>query len=290
MSRLAIGKMAKTVIPLVLMIGVLDTSGVASASTATSGPKAAPKEPAGYTVVGTDYDAPSGMTTGGSAVCPAGTVVWGGGASITGTNSLLGDINTSTPFGSGAWVADVNNTSGADLTFDVEAICANQPAKYAIESATADNPAGTQKYAQASCPKGTVVLGGGGISSSQDLAVDMNSSFPSVSKKHIGSWVTNMNNGSGADANVEAAVICAKKPKSYKMVVTPSIVNPAGDQTSTSANCAAGMPIGGGPVADGAESGVAMGTTVAYGTSWVVFENNTSLSPDSLSVYVLCAK
>ena len=266
-----------------------DTLDVRHAS--ASGPKPntkAVKQPPGYSVVGADFDAPSGVLSTGAVECPAGTVVWGGGSFTNGANTFLADVNSSVPYGSGAWVASINNTSGADLSFDVQAICADQPAKYVI-SATTDNPAGTQNYVQVTCPKGTVVLGGGAYSDSTDPADNMNSSFPSVSKKKVGSWFGNMNNGSGSDASVTSSAICARKPKGYKQYFT-TVQNPAGQQTAASTTCQAGMPISGGPISEGGGLSVNMGASLAYGNLWAVDENNASPSPFALAVYVLCAE
>jgi hypothetical protein len=288
MSKL--GWMATVPMTAVLfMVGTGVTPSVASAAVAKAHPQKA-SEPKGYTVAFATYDAPSGEQSTGTAVCPSGTVVWGGGSAIespTDTSTLLADMNTSAPFGV-SWVARVSNTSGSDLEFVVQAVCAKQPAQYTIKSKQADNAAGTQSYTKASCPKGTVLLGGGGSSGSDDLSVNMNSSFPFVSHKNIGSWVVNSNNGSGSDASVTAVAICATQPKGYEMQ-TSTVDDPPGGQGSTVTGCTAGEPIGGGALSNGGGLNVNIGSSFVYG-GWGVIENNTSPSLYSVTDYSICAR
>ena len=271
------------------MVGTCLTPSVASAAVAKAHPQGA-TEPKGYTVAFATYDAPNGEQSTGAATCPTGTVVWGGGAAIespTETSTLLADMNTSIPF-EGAWVATISNTSGSDLQFVVQAVCAKQPLQYVIKSKEADNPAGTQSSTKASCPKGTVLLGGGGSSVSDDTSVNMNSSFPSVSHKNIGSWVVNSNNGSGSDASVAAVAICATQPKGYVMQ-TATVDDPAGGQGGTGIVCTAGQPIGGGALSNGGGLSVNIGSVFLFG-GWSVIENNTSPFDYSVTTYSLCAK
>ncbi|HLN17788.1 MAG TPA: hypothetical protein VK277_13690 [Acidimicrobiales bacterium] len=79
-----------------------------------------------------------------------------------------------------------------------------------------DDPAGTQSGQSATCPPGTVVLGGGSQSSSTSLAVNLNSSWPSSTM----SWSVKENNGSAGDASFTVYAICARKPKFYAIVAT----------------------------------------------------------------------
>ena len=216
-------KIAWCVGTLFLSVGVIGVSGSALAAVPTpltpahslSGKPPATlarpaPEPPGYTVVTNNFSARNGSQSFGTADCPAGTVVWGGGAEI-GTASLDANIGTSVPNGSGEWAVFVNNVSGADTDFNVYAICADQPSGYVIESNKVDDPAGRQSGAKASCPKRTVVLGGGGVSSSPYPSVNLNSSWPTV-VKHIGSWNVDMNNASSLDASVGAYVVCGRTP------------------------------------------------------------------------------
>ena len=84
--------------------------------------------------------------------CPAGKIVWGGGASFV--NGYFGPdltVNTSEP-GSGGWEARVNNTGTATAQFAVDAICAKKPTGYGLVFKAVDNPADSQSHATAVCP------------------------------------------------------------------------------------------------------------------------------------------
>jgi hypothetical protein len=96
-----------------------------------------------------------------------------------------------------------------------------------------------------------------------------------VAKKHIGSRVANMNNGSVADSSVTAVVICAKKPKGYAMLST-TVESPAGQQTGSGTGCAVGVPLGGGVLSNGEGLGVNIGSPAPNG-GWIASENNASV-------------
>src|SRR5262249_21332617 len=132
----------------------------------------------GFTHVSTgNLPLPDGTQTGASVACPVGTVVLGGSVFVF-SPSLLVNVNSSFPSRNG-WAADVNNHSGSAASFEITAICANQPKHYSIiQSSMVSNPSGTQATASATCPSGSKPLSGGAFSSSGDAFVNMNSTFP----------------------------------------------------------------------------------------------------------------
>jgi hypothetical protein len=209
------------------------------------------------------------------ARCPKGKVPLGGGAFIL-SNSTRASINSSFPSGRD-WVADVNNASGLDTTFTVTAICGVKPAGYAIATASAPNPSGTQVSAQAICPAGTLPLGGGGLSSSGQTFVNLNSSIPFGNR-----WRADVNNGSGADADFTALAVCGTL-KGYTTVTGPPETNQANTQSLAQAS-------GGGAFSDSTSIGVNINTThPGERNGWDSFENNATALDAHVRTVVACA-
>ncbi len=164
--------------------------------------------PAGYrNVVPGSVDNPAGSQTEAAATCPRGTALLGGGA-LFGDQSLLHNLNSSYPSVHGkssAWVVYMNNASGYDNIAQAEAVCGKKPKGYRVVTGSAvDNPAGEETAAAATCPGRTVPLSGGVYSDSNDLSVNINSSYP-ISN----SWFNFENNASGVDDTITPYVICA---------------------------------------------------------------------------------
>ena len=102
---------------------------------------------------------PAGAVGSGGAACPAGTVVTGGGES----NSSVGGVTLHDTYASSntSWAVFVTNTSSADATFVVYAVCWSGITNYQ-QLTTAWQ--GDSRYAggPAWCPDGLQRLGGGG--------------------------------------------------------------------------------------------------------------------------------
>jgi hypothetical protein len=113
----------------------------------------------------------------GTIGCPGNTVVWGGGAlSNSGSTAVL--INSTFPESNG-WRTDMNTNTNFDTTFNVFAICAKKPKGYFVQvGAPVVNPPSSQTRALAFCPGGQTALGGGALSSSGSVTVDLNTAFP----------------------------------------------------------------------------------------------------------------
>jgi hypothetical protein len=240
--------------------------------------------PRRYTVVNSgSLGAPNGSQTHGAKVCPAHTVVWGGGVFVS-SGQLGANVNSSYPAHNG-WAADVNNAGGSDTTFVVYAICAKQPRTgYSIRSATVTNIAGHQTSASVTCPGTTKILGGGGYSNSGSTAVNINSTFP-FSKN---TWRVDMNNASGSDAMATAYAVCGKA-KGRTNVVGIAVPNPAGQQTHSAVSCPLPkVPSGGGQMSSSANTAVNLNGTSPTSNGWESWENNGSGVNTSTTSYVVC--
>src|SRR3954463_9068895 len=75
-----------------------------------------------------------------------------------------------------------------------------------VTSAAVPSPSQTQRRGTASCPTGTVPLGGGITILSSDRLVSVNSSFPVA-----GGWNADVSNASGTDTTFVVSVTCAAK-------------------------------------------------------------------------------
>jgi hypothetical protein len=139
--------------------------------------------------------APSAFDTGGSVACPAGTVGWGGGASLVGGSGGPDQaINTSEPTENAGWEARVNNTGTSTAQFEVDAICAKQPKGYTIVFRDADNPADS-----------TSALDGGAQTVGHSPLVQVDGS---IDQGAFG-WVIAMNNNASSAQEIKGYVICA---------------------------------------------------------------------------------
>jgi hypothetical protein len=241
--------------------------------------------PRSYAVVNSGtLSAPDGMQTHGSKVCPAGSVVWGGGVWIS-SGALGANVNSSYPSNNG-WAADVNNAGGSDTTFVVYAICAKQPKQYLVQSASISNLAGQQTSATVPCPGTSKVLSGGGYSDLGITSVNLNSTFPSSKK----SWRVDMNNASASNGSVTVYAVCGKTAGRTNIVGT-AVSNPAGQQTHSTVLCPAPqVPSGGGELSSSSNTGVNLNGTapVGNGNGWESWENNASGLTANTTSYVVC--
>lgn len=88
---------------------------------------ATPKVPGWQEVVSSVLSNPANSQTGGSVTCPAGKVLLGGGAVTGATTPGQQQINSSYPLGNTVWEVFVDNTSAANYSFQVWAICGTGP-------------------------------------------------------------------------------------------------------------------------------------------------------------------
>ncbi len=281
----------------ILIIGPATSSEAASVrASASETPFVKPTEPPGYTLVTSGFEN-NGLGT--AAVdCPAGTVVWGGGVVNSSSNlgvnvweSLPENPSVSDP-GIWYWLGGANDQPDVLDPLAADAACADQPEKYSIQySPIVSIPPLTHGTATATCPKGTVALGGGGMGGYQP--VTLGDSFPTKAGK-LSAWTVSVNNSlTEASGMAEAAVVCGKKPKGYAVVLGVTVDNPPGTESNATASCPTGSSVvGGGNTSSSTNIDVNVNTTIPDNADeWTVYENNASTDDDApLTAFAICAR
>ena len=244
--------------------------------------------PPGYTVVhaGPFNAPPSAFDSGASAACPAGTVVWGGGVAFQGGANANLTVNTSQPSGSAGWEVRVNNAGTATAQFAVNAICANKPAGYQLVSRTVDNPPNTQSHATATCPAPKALLGGGTLSSADQVTGILTSAWPLGPARFTGY----MFNGTTTDQTFTVLAICGHKPAGYKIASNNVALEP-GFTLADGIPCPAGTSaLSGGAQDPDHVPLVQIAGSISQGpTAWAIQVNNDDQSVHQVNGYVICA-
>lgn len=167
---------------------------------------------------------------------------------------------------------------------------ATKPPRYVIVSSTLTAPHSEfNTMGTASCPAGTATWGGGMLFESYQIPTSsINSSYWNGSSP--GGWTVHVNNtGTGSDT-VGISAICAKKPSKYQLVST-TVDDPSGAQTSGVATCPAKTVILSGGVGSTADQ-ASVYLTSAYPTSartFQAYQYNGSSNDQPFYVYALCA-
>jgi hypothetical protein len=150
---------------------------------------------------------PADSQNGAGYECPKGDQLLGGGALSTSRSTLV-NLDSSWPAGTSIWYVYVNNASSTRVSFNVYHVCAKlnvSATKYQLVAGSpVVNAAGTQSSVSVFCPDGLATIGGGVLTSSTSIDVTLNTTFP-----FAGGWGGDENNGSSADANLTAYVLCA---------------------------------------------------------------------------------
>ena len=120
-------------------------------------------------------------------------------------------------------------------------ICAKQPKGYKVAFTSADNPPHADTPATVTCPTGTVVLSGGGLSTSDTTAEALTSLGASGSHRYTAS----MANTSNVDQKVTVFAVCAAKPPKYA-IVSQSVSDMGPDDPVETPVCPAGTSVIGG--------------------------------------------
>jgi hypothetical protein len=165
------------------------------------------------------------------------------------------------------------------------------PPGYTVVSNSYVNPAGAQTSGTADCPSPTVVWSGGVLTSSQDLAVSVNSSWPSSATE----WDAVVNNGSASDENMTVYAVCADAPLNYgTATVTVSPVEP-GQTVGSEVVCPKHTVVlgGGGHLVSASLSATLNASAPrvngrAY--SWLIAANNGSAPGYTFTNYAVCGK
>ncbi len=167
---------------------------------------------------------------------------------------------------------------------------ATKPPRYTIVSSDLTAPQSDfNTMGTASCPAGTATWGGGMYFASYQVpGSSINSTFWNDSSP--GSWVVRVNNSGTNSDSVSISAICAKKPSKYQLVST-TVDDPSGAQTSGVATCPAKTVILSGGVASTADQ-ASVYLTSAYPTSkrtFQAYQYNGSSNDQPFYVYALCA-
>jgi hypothetical protein len=168
---------------------------------------------------------------------------------------------------------------------------ATKPPRYVIVSSELTAPQSNfNTMGTASCPAGTVTWGGGMYFESYRIPTSsINSSYWEGSSP--GGWVVHVNNtGSGSSDTVAISAICAKKPSKYQVVST-TVDDPPGAQTSGVATCPAKTVLLSGGVLSTADQ-ASVYLTSAYPTgarTFQAYQYNGSTNDQPFYVHALCA-
>lgn len=272
-------------LPILAVIGAcLATLAGAATAHASAGAPTVRSKPVGYKIVSKQFAAKAGIESGGALRCPKGTFPLGGSVFVNSSPDLRVNVSASAPFGP-FWEGAVKNSSTVATTFDVTAVCAKAPKGYTtVESAEVPNPAGTQSRAVATCPAGTMPLGGGGFTSSSSTDTNMNGTAPNGR-----SWVVRQNNAGTTDATIGAIAVCGKV-HGYRVVKGKPFLVDLGLEAGSFAACPAPtVPIGGGVLSGSKSVFVNFLGSFPTGHEWDSFINNSTEGPITSTAVVVCA-
>lgn len=234
----------RAVMILAMLAGVFAASaGTAAARTLVPRVVEAATAPAGYTIVESPtLDNPESTQSTGAVICPAGTVVWSGGPD----SSVLGDplgphLGGSAPAGRIGWKGVMDNQDLLDSSFLVFAVCAKKPAGYKIVTATGNAPTFHEGHATATCPTGTVVLGGG-----FEVQTTATSAFPTGAWPKGSKAFTAYTLNGGPATSLEVYAVCGARPPGYQ--ITSTSVDALNGSTSILFACPQGKSVIGGGI------------------------------------------
>lgn len=181
-----------------------------------------------------------------------------------------------------ATTSDSGKTAGSALA----ATSAAKPSGYVVvNSGPLASPAGVQAHGSATCPSGKVPFGGGVFISSGSTAANINSSYPTAA-----GWNGDVNNASGAATTFTVYAVCGKKPKKYVQVTGNVATVTPGAQTSVTATCSAGKPLGGGFFSNTTSTAANANSSIPTTNGWRADANNASGASELVTAYVVCGK
>jgi hypothetical protein len=218
------------------------------------------------------------------ATCPKNTVAVGGGQDNSSASSLV-DMSSSYPSGR-EWISTVDNGSASSTNVTAWAVCITKPSKFKIVKATVSNASQSQTAGDATCPSGTVVLGGGAKTTST-VQQALNSTKPFGTT----AWLVYVNNRDTAAHNYTAYAVCGAKPAGYADVDSASIPSPGSTQTAGNVTCpSSGVPLSGGVFSSSSDLYTDVNqTTPETPHQWATTMDNVSSTPTSFNVWAVCA-
>ncbi|HEY3734831.1 MAG TPA: hypothetical protein VGL63_13045 [Streptosporangiaceae bacterium] len=176
-------------------------------------------------------------------------------------------------------------TTAAAATTGILAV----PKGYTIVTAFLDAPTGKQTHGSVTCPGKEQPSGGGAFIEHDDLADNINSSYPSGQ-----SWDVDINNVSGSDTTYYVFAVCLAFSAGYT-VVSSSFPGTVGDDTASWAvTCPADTKVvGGGAVSNSSSTAVDIDSTVPNQltgghTAWRVAISSSDAMQSDFQVYAVC--
>ncbi len=262
---------------------------LAGTSLASASPQPASKL-TGYTYKEASVTVPANAQAGATAKCPKGDdVVGGGGYQVT--QNTDEDLNSSYPIDRRSWSVIFNNGAASSDTGVAVAICvaASSLTDDFIQTGTVVNvPPNSTVESTATCPSGSVALGGGWYNEGTAVADSNGASDPLGPN----GWRAYPAAGSSATAGF-AQTVCAVQPKKWAQVSSSYVVNPSNTATTVTVPCPKGTKVlGGGNFNDSSSSLVNIGHASSFSDlkGWSTTENNDSSSSEAVDAWAVCAK
>jgi hypothetical protein len=159
----------------------------------------------------------------------------------------------------------------------------SKPVGYKIVSKQFAAKAGVESGG-ATCPAGTMPLGGGGFTSSSSTDNNMNGTAPNGR-----SWVVRQNNAGTTDATIGAIAVCGKV-HGYRVVKGKPFLVDLGLEGGSFASCPTPtVSIGGGVFSGSKSVFVNFLGSFPTGHEWDSFINNSTEGPITSTAVVVCA-
>jgi len=218
-----------------------------------------------------------GSTT---ATCPSGSIVTSGG--FASQDDLF--MYTSSRNGNG-WRVYAKNNGSANRLMRVYAVCMHNTGGSVSQALSSLNvPANSVGYAEASCPAGSIITGGGWAGKSDGSLVVYNSSL------YSGGWRVYARNVSGSAKQLNAYAICVSGVSGSSTSVHQQVTVSNGSWNHAEATCSSGLRTGGG-FATSADAGVWVYNTspnTSDAAVWDIYARNNTGSNVLLNSYAIC--
>jgi len=214
-----------------------------------------------------------------TAQCPSGSLVVSGG--YTASPSVL--VYTHQAVGNG-WQAWARNNSSSQVEFRVYATClSNSGGSVTVLSNSAPVGAGSVGPVLATCPSGSVAVGGGwGVPADGSLQV-----YSSLKLHGINGWEVRAENGSGSSATLTARVVCLLGTGGTVSEVAESDSIAPGGYKGLGCSCPAGSVITGGGFSN-RWGAYAMAYRLGTQDTWEVFVTNLGTGDHTFWCYGVC--
>ena len=171
-----------------------------------------------------------------TAACPAESIVTGGG--FASQDDLF--MYNSSKNGNG-WRVYARNNGSQSRLMRVYAVCMfNTGGSSSQNGDQTSIPSGTAGYAEASCPAGTVLTGGGWAGNSNGSLVVYNSS------QYGNNWRVYAKNYAGSSALLNAYAVCVSDIEAESSSVHQQVTVNNGSWNSATGTCSSGLRTGGG--------------------------------------------